>query len=130
MASRLEDISQQLASLTTILVGTEADSEDDNSSHCSVLRKLAAESDDVSSCEDHHDSYLEGLGHPGQLAVSEDFREKSVMRELAADDGGEEDPSIAHLNTEGKPDRDTYYRPHQALTCNQQFLQFMHKTRC
>ena len=129
MASRLEDISQQLASLTTILVGTEADSEDDNSSHCSVLRKLAAESDDVSSCEDH-DSYLEGLGHPGQLAVSEDFREKSVMRELAADDGGEEDPSIAHLNTEGKPDRDTYYRPHQALTCNQQFLQFMHKTRC
>ena len=46
MASRLEDISQQLASLTTILVGAEDDSQDDNSSHCSVLRKLAAESEE------------------------------------------------------------------------------------
>ena len=84
MASKLEDISSQLASLTTILVGEEA--EDDNSSHCSVLRQLAAETSDS---EDQLDSYQSGLGHPCRLADSEDYREKSVMRELVEETCGE-----------------------------------------
>lgn len=76
VASKLEDISHQLASLTNILVG---DTEDDNSSHCSVLRALAAEQDESSS-EEQLETYLEGPGHPSH------YREKSVMRELRTPD--------------------------------------------
>ena len=128
VASRLEDISQQLASLTTILVGAEDDSQDDNSSHCSVLRKLAAESEESGEDQLELDSYLEGLGHPGQLGSQQELREKSVMRELTDDDTG--DAGLAPQPAQRKLNRDMYYERHQALTCNQQFLQFMHKTLC
>ena len=114
MASRLEDISNQLAGLTTILVGAE-DSQDDNSSHCSVLRKLAAESEESG---EELESYLE----------DQELREKSVMRELTDDES--EDARTATYPTERKLNRDMYYERHQVLTCNQQFLQFMHKTLC
>ena len=110
MATKLEDISQQLASLTNILVG---DNEDDNSSHCSVLRALAAEQDESSS-EEQFETYLEGPGHPSH------YREKSVMRELGpeAELGGEpavksgdcrgDDVPSTHP-TQRKLNRDTHY---------------------
>ena len=120
MASKLEDISHQLASLTNILVG---DNEDDNSSHCSVLRALAAEQDESSS-EEQFETYLEGPGHPSH------YREKSVMRELRtpdppveSDDGGGDGGPRAH-HTPRKSNRDTYYARHHVLTSNQQFLQY------
>ena len=120
VASKLEDISHQLASLTNILVG---DGEDDNSSHCSVLRALAAEQEESSS-EEQFESYLEGPGHPSH------FREKSVMRELGSagksDDWAEDDPTTTHPNLR-KLNRDKHYARHHVLTSNQQFLQFMHK---
>ena len=123
VASKLEDISHQLASLTNILVG---DNEDDNSSHCSVLRALAAEQDECSS-EEQFETYLEGPGHPSH------YREKSVMRELRtpdppveSDDGGGDGGPRTH-HTPRKSNRDTYYARHHVLTSNQQFLQFIHK---
>ena len=122
VASKLEDISHQLASLTNILVG---EGEDDNSSHCSVLRALAAEQDESSS-EEQWETYLEGPGHPSH------YREKSVMRELGSappSGGGEghgEGQTTTHPNLR-KLNRDTHYARHHVLTSNQQFLQFMHK---
>ena len=122
MASKLEDISHQLASLTNILVG---DAEDDNSSHCSVLRALAAEQDESSS-EEQFETYLEGPGHPSH------YREKSVMRELFADPGVKSDEDCggdggtSTQPTHCKLNRDTYYARHHGRhhgrTSNQQFL--------
>ena len=122
VASKLEDISQQLAGLTNILVG---DNEDDNSSHCSVLRALAAEQDESSS-EEQFETYLEGPGHPSH------YREKSVMRELCVDPGVASDEDCpgdggtTAQPTHCKLNRDTYYAQHHGRhhvrTSNQQFL--------
>ena len=85
MASRLEDINDQLAVLTTILVGS---SHDDKVSSSHSFEAENSETNNGESFTDdvNSETYQEGFGHPSYLEDNDAYREVSVMREMDFDE--------------------------------------------
>ena len=92
MASRLEDINDQLVVLTTILVGSDQDDK------VSCSHSFEVENADTNNGESFPDdvnseTYQEGFGHPSYLDNNEAYREASVLREMEFDEF-EDEPTM------------------------------------
>jgi len=85
VASRLEDINDQLTVLTTILVGS---SHDDKVSSSHSFEAENSETNNGESFTDdvNSETYQEGFGHPSYLEDNDAYREVSVMREMDFDE--------------------------------------------
>ena len=85
MASRLEDINDQLAVLTTILVGSSHDDKV-SSSHSFEVENSETNNGESFTDDVNSETYQEGFGHPSYLEDNDAYREVSVMREMEFDE--------------------------------------------
>jgi len=85
VASRLEDINDQLAVLTTILVGSSHDDKV-SSSHSFEVENSETNNGESFTDDVNSETYQEGFGHPSYLEDNDAYREVSVMREMEFDE--------------------------------------------
>jgi len=84
VASRLEDINDQLTALTMVLVGTDRNDKVSFSNHFEV-DNVDTNNGESCSYDAHSKTYREGYGHPSHLDEGFSYREVSVMREIELD---------------------------------------------